>query len=134
MVKVKLRDDIREFENGTTAADVAKALGMGLYKAACAAKIDGKLCDLRTPIENDCALEILTFDNVEGKKAFWHTSSHVLAQAVKRLFPKAKFAIGPAVDNGFYYDFDVEKPFSPEDLEKITTVGALLEYIEKKAG
>ena len=120
MVKVKLRDDIREFENGTTAADVAKALGMGLYKAACAAKIDGKLCDLRTPIENDCALEILTFDNVEGKKAFWHTSSHVLAQAVKRLFPKAKFAIGPAVDNGFYYDFDVEKPFSPEDLEKIT--------------
>ena len=120
MVKVKLRDDIREFENGTTAADVVKALGMGLYKAACAAKIDGKLCDLRTPIENDCALEILTFDNVEGKKAFWHTSSHVLAQAVKRLFPKAKFAIGPAVDNGFYYDFDVEKPFSPEDLEKIT--------------
>ncbi len=121
MIKVTLKDNVvKEFESATTAADVAKSLGMGLYKAACAAKIDGNVCDLRTPIEKDCSLEILTFDNVEGKKAFWHTSSHVLAQAVKRLFPNAKFAIGPAIDNGFYYDFDVEKPFSPEDLEKIT--------------
>ena len=121
MIKVTLKDNVvKKFESATTAADVAKSLGMGLYKAACAAKIDGNVCDLRTPIEKDCSLEILTFDNVEGKKAFWHTSSHVLAQAVKRLFPNAKFAIGPAIDNGFYYDFNVEKPFSPEDLEKIT--------------
>ena len=121
MVKVELKDGIvKEFENSTTAADVAKSLGAGLYKAACACRIDGTVCDLRTPIEKDCRLDILTFDETDGKKAFWHTTSHVLAQAVKRLFPAAKCAIGPAIDNGFYYDFDVEKPFSPEDLEKIT--------------
>lgn len=121
MVKVELKDGIiKEFENGTTIADIAKELGMGLYKAACVGRIDGTVCDLRTPVEKDCRLEIVTFDETDGKKAFWHTTSHVLAQAVKRLFPQAKFAIGPAIDSGFYYDFDVEKPFSPEDLEKIT--------------
>ncbi len=121
MVKVELRDNVvKEFENGTTVADIAKSLGAGLYKAACAARIDGETCDLRTPVEKDCKVEILTFDDTEGKKAFWHTTSHVLAQAVKRLFPNAKFAIGPAIDSGFYYDFDVEKAFSPDDLEKIT--------------
>ena len=121
MVKVKLKNEvIKEFENGTTAAEVAKSLGMGLYKSACACRINGEVCDLRTPIDNDCQLEILTFDSKDGQKAFWHTSSHVLAQAVKRLYPQVKFAIGPAIDSGFYYDFDVEKPFSPEDLEKIT--------------
>ena len=86
----------------------------------CACKINGNVCDVRTPLTEDCELAILTFDNVDGKKAFWHTTSHILAQAVKRLYPEAKFAIGPAIDTGFYYDFDVEKPFSPEDLEKIT--------------
>lgn len=121
MIRVELKDGIiKEFENGTTAADVAKSLGMGLYKSACACRIDGAVCDLRTALEKDCRLDILTFDENDGKKAFWHTTSHVLAQAVKRLFPSAKFAIGPAIDNGFYYDFDVEKPFSPDDLEKIT--------------
>ena len=121
MVKVSLKDGVvKEFENGTTAAEIAKSLGMGLYKSACACKIDGEVCDLRTAVDKDCTLEILTFENNEGKKAFWHTTSHILAQAVKRLFPSAKFAIGPAIENGFYYDFDVEKPFSPEDLEKIT--------------
>ncbi len=121
MVRVSLRDGVvKEFENGTAVAEIAKSLGMGLYRAACACKIDGEVCDLRTAVDRDCTLEILTFDNIEGKKAFWHTTSHILAQAVKRLFPSAKFAIGPAIDNGFYYDFDVEKPFSPEDLEKIT--------------
>ncbi len=119
MIKVKLRDDIREYENGVSAADVAKDLGAGLYKAACACEIDGKLCDLRTPLNSDCELSILTFDQEAGKKAFWHTSSHILAQAVKRLYPTAKLAIGPAIDNGFYYDFDVEKPFSPDDIAKI---------------
>ena len=121
MIKVELKDGIvKEFENGTTVADIAKSLSMGLYKSACAAKVDGAVCDLRTAVDKDCKVEILTFDETDGKKAFWHTTSHVLAQAVKRLFPDAKFAIGPAIDSGFYYDFDVEKAFSPEDLEKIT--------------
>lgn len=80
-------------------------------------KVDGDLCDLRTPLEKDCKVELLTFDNVDGQKTFWHTASHVLAQAVKRLYPNAKCAIGPAVDNGFYYDFDVEKPFHPKTLK-----------------
>ena len=120
MIKVTLKDDVvKEYQSGITAADVAKELGMGLYKSACAAKVDGAVCDLRTPLTKDCKLEILTFDDPDGKKAFWHTSSHILAQAVKRLYPQAKLAIGPAIDNGFYYDFDVEKPFMPEDLEKI---------------
>ncbi|MBP9988979.1 MAG: threonine--tRNA ligase [Ruminococcus sp.] len=121
MVKVTLKGDVvKEFENGISAMDIAKELGMGLFKAACLCKIDGEYKDLRTPITNDCALEILTFDDdAEAKKAFRHTASHILAQAVKRLFPEAKLAIGPSIDNGFYYDFDVEKPFSADDLDKI---------------
>ena len=120
MINVELKGGaIKEFENGTTPAEIAKSIGAGLYKSVCCAKVDGDLCDLRTPLEKDCKVELLTFDNVDGQKTFWHTASHVLAQAVKRLYPNAKCAIGPAVDNGFYYDFDVEKPFSPEDLEKI---------------
>lgn len=120
MIKIELKGgEIREFEQGVSPAEIAKSIGMGLYKAVCAAEIDGKVCDLRTPIENDCKLALLTFDDEEGKKAFWHTASHILAQAVKRLYPNAKCAIGPAIDGGFYYDFDVEKPFTSEDLEKI---------------
>ncbi len=122
MIQVTLKGGaVKEFDAGVTAADVAKSLGTGLYKAACACKINGTPSDLRTPLLNDCELQILTFDDPEGKKAFWHTSSHILAQAVKRLYPQSKLAIGPAIDNGFYYDFDVEKPFLPEDLEKIET-------------
>lgn len=120
MIKVELKGGtVKEFENGVTPAEVAKSIGMGLYKAVCVAKINGTVADLRTPLNEDCSLELLTFDDPEGKKAFWHTASHVLAQAVKRLYPNAKCAIGPAIDNGFYYDFDVEKPFTAEDLEKI---------------
>ncbi len=119
MIKVKLRDDIREYENGISVLEIAKSLGAGLYKAACAAKIDGQVCDLRTVIDADCEVEILTFDSEEGKKAFWHTTSHVLAQAVKRLYPQTKLAIGPSIDEGFYYDFDSEVSFTPEILEKI---------------
>ncbi|MBR2715745.1 MAG: TGS domain-containing protein, partial [Ruminococcus sp.] len=120
MINVELKGGvIREYEDNITAAQVAKSIGAGLYKSVCAAKIDGVLCDLRTPLTKDCKLELLTFDDEEGKKAFWHTTSHILAQAVKRVFPEAKFAIGPAIDDGFYYDFDVEKPFSTEDIEKI---------------
>ncbi len=120
MINVELKGGvIREYDENVTAAEVAKSIGAGLYKSVCAAKIDGELCDLRTPLTKDCKLELLTFDDEEGKKAFWHTTSHILAQAVKRVFPNAKFAIGPAIDEGFYYDFDIEKPFSTEDIEKI---------------
>ena len=120
MINVELKGGvIREYDDNITAVGVAKSIGAGLYKSVCAAKIDGVLCDLRTPLTKDCKLELLTFDDEEGKKAFWHTTSHILAQAVKRVFPNAKFAIGPAIDDGFYYDFDVEKPFSTEDIEKI---------------
>lgn len=120
MIQVTLKGGVvKEFESGITAAEVAKSLGAGLYKAACAAKIDGVVSDLRTPLNKDCELAILTFDDVDGKKIFWHTASHVLAQAVMHLYPDAKYTIGPAVDNGFYYDFDVKKPFAAEDLEKI---------------
>lgn len=120
MIQVTLKNGaVKEYEENTTAAEVAKSLGGGLFKAVCACKIDGSVCDLRTELTKDCTLELLTFEEEEGKKAFWHTASHVLAQAVKRLHPSAKIAIGPAVDNGFYYDFDVEKPFTQEDLESI---------------
>lgn len=120
MIQVTLKGGVvKEYEAGITAADVAKDLGMGLYKAACGCKVNGKVCDLRTPLSEDCHLAILTFDDEEGKKIFWHTSSHLLAQAVKQLFPQAKLAIGPAIENGFYYDFDVKTPFTTEDLAKI---------------
>ena len=119
MVKIDLKGQVKEFENGVTAAEVAKSIGMGLYKSACAAKIDGEVKDLRTPIGNDCSLEILTFDSPEGRHAYWHTASHILAQAVQRLYPGTKFAIGPAIENGFYYDMELEAPLSTDDLPKI---------------
>ena len=120
MINVTLRDNVvKEYENGTTVADIAKSLGMGLYKAACVARVNGEVCDLRTALDADAQVEILTFDDEEGKKTFRHTASHILAQAVKRLYPQAKLAIGPAIDNGFYYDFDCDVSFTPEVLEKI---------------
>ena len=120
MVKIELKGGVvKEFDSGITAMEVAKSLGMGLYKAACVCRINGEVKDLRTPINEDCKLEILTFDDDDGKRTLRHTASHVLAQAVKRLYPEAKLAIGPAIDNGFYYDFDVDVPFTPDVLEKI---------------
>ena len=119
MIKVTLKGDVKEFESGVSVADVAKSIGAGLFKSACVAKVNGNVCDLRTVLNEDCEVEIITFDDPEGKKAFWHTTSHILAQAVKRLYPAAKLSIGPSIDSGFYYDFDVEKPFTSEDLEAI---------------
>lgn len=119
MIRVNLKGSEREFESGISVAEVAKSIGMGLYKSACAARVNGAVCDLRTALTEDCNVEILTFDDKDGKKAYWHTTSHILAQAVCRLYPGTKFAIGPAVDNGFYYDFDFETPIAGEDLEKI---------------
>ena len=120
MIKVTLKGDVvKEFEAGITAYEVAKEISMGLAKSACAVRINGENADLRTVLNEDCALEILTFDDEYGRWTFRHTASHILAQAVKRLFPNTKLAIGPAVDDGFYYDFDVETSFTPDDLEKI---------------
>jgi len=121
MIKVTLKGDaVMEFERGVTVAEIAKSIGMGLYKAACAGKINGKTVDLRTEVNEDCAVEILTFDDEDGKRAYWHTASHIMAQAVKRLYPDTKLTIGPSIDSGFYYDFDCgDKPFSAEDIEKI---------------
>ncbi len=120
MIKVTLKDGtIKELEAGISAADAAKEISMGLYRAACSAKINGKAVDLRTPLNEDCELEICTFDTPEGKHAYWHTTAHILAQAVQHLFPEAKFGIGPAIENGFYYDMDLPRTLTPEDFEAI---------------
>ena len=119
MIKVDLKGNVKELETGVTAAEVAKSIGMGLYKSACAARIDGEVCDLRTPLTKDCNLEILTFDDPDGKHAFWHTAAHVMAQAVQHLFPEAKFGIGPALENGWYYDIKVGRSLSTADFEAI---------------
>ena len=122
MIKVTLKDgSVLEVEKGTSIYDVAKKISEGLARVATCGEVDGKIKDIRYELDSDCNLVIHTFadDDLEGKKAYWHTTSHIMAQAVKRLFPEAKLAIGPAIDNGFYYDFDVEKPFTDEDKEKI---------------
>lgn len=120
MITITLKGGVqKQFEAGVTPFAVAQSIGAGLAKAVCAAKIDGENADLRTPLTQDCALELLTFDDAYGKWAFRHTASHVLAQAVKRLYPQVKLAIGPAIDNGFYYDFDTDVVFTAEMLAKI---------------
>ena len=117
MVKVELKDkSIIEVENGTTIIEVAEKISEGLARVATCGIVDEEVKDLRYKIEKDCKLSIETFESsLEGKKAYWHTTSHIMAQAVKRLFPNAKLTIGPAIDEGFYYDFDVENPFTDED-------------------
>ncbi len=138
MIKLTLKDgSIREIESAQPASEIIKNIGMGLYKASCCVKINGEVKDLRTVIDSDCEFEVMTFDSEEGKKTFWHTASHILAQAVKRLYPEVKLAIGPAIDNGFYYDFDIEKPFNAdellkieEEMKKIVKEGLALEQFE----
>ena len=117
-MKITLKNgEVKEFDAGISAFDAARELG--LAKTACAAEINGKVCDMRTALTEGCTLNILTFEDEQGQRAFNHTASHVLAQAVKRLFPNTKLAIGPAIENGFYYDFDAEEPFTTETLSKI---------------
>lgn len=119
-MKITLKDgSVLEYNETKTAADITKDISMGLFRNATCCKINGEVKDLRTVVDDDCNLEILTFDDKDGQKAFNHTASHIMAQAVKRLYPDAKLTIGPAIDNGFYYDFDVENSFSPDDLVKI---------------
>ena len=117
---ITLKDGTKkEYDHAVSAAEVAKDIGMGLYKAACVARINGEVRDLRDVMSEDCTLEILTFSDKDGAHAFNHTASHILAQAVKRLYPNVKLTIGPAIDGGFYYDFDSEQPFLEEDLQKL---------------
>ncbi len=120
MINITLKDGSKlQVENGSTAYDVAAKISQGLAKKALGAKVDGQSVDLMKKLDKDCELEILTFDDADGRWDLRHTASHILAQAVKKLYPSAKLAIGPAIDNGFYYDFDLENPFTPEDLGKI---------------
>ena len=121
MIKIMLKDgNSLEVEKGTTILEVAKKISEGLARVATCGEVNGEVKDLRYELNEDCNLVIDTFESsLEGKKAYWHTTSHIMAQAVKRLFPNVKFAIGPSIDEGFYYDFDVEKPFNDEDKQKI---------------
>ncbi len=120
MINITLKDGTtKQYDNGITVLEITKDISEGLARVAFAATIDGKLADLRAKIESDCELSILTFDDEGGKWAFRHTAAHVLAQAVKRIFPEAKLAIGPATDSGFYYDIDLDRGITPEDLPVI---------------
>ncbi len=119
-MKITLKDGtVKEYDGAMSVLDIAKDISEGLARAATSAKVDAETVDLRTEINRDCELEILTFDAEDGKGAFNHTASHIMAQAIKRLYPETKLAIGPSIANGFYYDLDRETPFTTEDLEKI---------------
>ena len=118
-MKITLKDgSVKEYANAMSVIDIAKDISEGLARMACAGEVDGEVVDLRTVVDKDSELNILTFHDEEGKAAYRHTTSHVLAQAVKRLYPQAKLAIGPSIDSGFYYDFDIES-FDRESLDKI---------------
>ena len=120
MVKITLKDgSVMELEQGATALDAAKKISEGLARNVLACQIDGETHDAMTPIHQDCSLNLLTFEDEMGRWTLRHTAAHVLAQAVKRLFPEVKLAIGPAIENGFYYDLDSPFPFTPEIMEKI---------------
>ena len=134
-MKITLKDgSFKEYESAMAVIDIAKDISEGLARVACVAEVDGKIVDLRTTVDKDCTLNILTFDSEEGKKAYRHTCAHVMAEAVKHLYPNAKLTIGPAIDNGFYYDFDMPS-LTREDLDaiekemkKIIKKGDKLEY------
>ncbi len=120
MIKLTLKDgSVKEVEANSIALDAVKSLSQGLAKAALAVRINDEICDLSTPLVSDCDFTVLTADDAEGLRTLRHTASHVLAQAVKKLYPDAKLAIGPAIDNGFYYDFDTEEPFDADSLKQI---------------
>ena len=120
MIKIELKDGSNiEVEKESSVLDVAKKISEGLARVALAGIVNGEVKDLRYELNEDCKLEIVTFDNLEGKKAYWHTTSHIMAQAIKRIFPEVKLAIGPSIDNGFYYEIKEEKPFTEDDLAKI---------------
>lgn len=118
-MKISLKDgSIKEYSGARSVIDIASDISEGLVRVACAGEIDGELVDLRTIVDKDCALNIITATDPKALKVIRHTASHILAEAVKRLFPDAKVTIGPAIEDGFYYDFDTE-PFSREDLDRL---------------
>ena len=118
-MKITLKDgSVKEYAESKSVIDIAFDISEGLARAACAGEVDGEVADLRTVIDHDCTLNILTARDEAGLRVVRHTCSHVLAEAVKNLFPDAKLAIGPAIDTGYYYDFE-SAPFSREDLDKI---------------
>jgi threonyl-tRNA synthetase len=120
MIQIKLKDgSAKSYEKGITILEVAKNISEGLARVALAGEVNGELKDLRTQLNEDCQLNLLTFDDQGGKHTYWHTASHIMAQAVRKLFPGVKLAIGPAIDTGFYYDFDLDKNFTPEDMAAI---------------
>lgn len=120
MIKVTLKDgSIKEYNEGISIREVAESISAGLARVALAGEVDGAVKDLGYKLMKDCSLSLLTFDDEGGRKAFRHTASHIMAQAVKRLFPDVKLAIGPSIENGFYYDFDTDRNFTQEDLDKI---------------
>ncbi len=118
-MKITLKDgSVKEYAENKSVFEIAMDISEGLARAACCAKVDGKVADLRTVIDHDCELAICTANEEEGLATIRHTASHVLAEAVKHLFPEAKLAIGPSIETGFYYDFDHES-FSGEDLDAL---------------
>ena len=120
MIKITFPDgSVREYAKGTTAYQIAESISPRLAADSLAAAVNGATVDMTRPIEEDASVKFYKWDDEEGKHAFWHTAAHVMAQAVQHLFPGAKLAIGPAIEDGFYYDFDVPTPFTPEDLEKL---------------
>src|SRR5699024_8844096 len=120
MIKIKLPDEsVKEYEEGVLVGDVTKDISMGLYRAAVGAVVNGEVKGFQEPIKEDSNFKVVKFEDEEGKEIFWHTSSHVMAAAIKELWPDTKFAIGPAIADGFYYDMDLDHRFTPEELEKI---------------
>ena len=118
-MKITLKDgSVKEYSEAKSVYEIAKDISEGLARVACAGEVDGEIVDLRTELNGDCELNIVTASDPEGLRVIRHTASHILAEAVKRLFPNAKVTIGPAIDDGFYYDFDAE-PFSREDLDNL---------------
>src|SRR3989338_3011536 len=120
----------KEFPKGTTAMQVAEGIGLRLAKEALSAKLDETVIELERPIEENGKFRILTWNDDEGKKSLWHTGAHVLAEAVRSLYKDARNTIGPPIDEGFYQDFFVNKPFTPQDLDKIEK--KMLEIIKSK--
>src|SRR5258705_9795039 len=118
MINITFPDDaVRQYENGTTALDIAKSISEGLAKKVIAASVNGQVWDATRPIYNDAALKLLTWNDADGKSTFWHSSAHLMAEAVESMFPGVKFWVGPPVENGFYYDMDLgDRKMSEEDL------------------
>ncbi len=131
-MKITLKDgSVKEYGQAMSVIDIAKDISEGLARVACAGELNGEVVDLRTVVDEDSQLNILTFDSDEGKKAFRHTASHILAQAVKRIYPETKLAIGPSIDNGFYYDMEKDTPFTQDDLAKIEA--EMKKYLKEKS-